>query len=649
MITPLATSTLKVYLGWAGTGTMSPGSAALTSVGFSALPWQSVGDPLTAADIGNYISVIGAGPDMPFVPAFGPGGELLATQVTAVADGANCTLASVASNDTEPGAANVVLYRRKKYKDGSLRIDWALSSRARSTAVFTLDSLDGSMVAVAGMPVLIYDPVTATLWGGIIQTVDVINETARDGGLLHFECSCVSWAFLLDRRPINPWILNGGVFSDSLRSVCQHLVYDYCDSEGLSVASVVGPTIDLNVSGLADRTVAQALDQACANASDATHAYVWYVDEWRIVHVIEASTTAAPWHLSDLDATDANVLVKLKYTTTLDKIVNVTFLDASAVLSPAIPENFVGNGSQESFPVTKPIGATPTVTVGGVSKTVGQKNGVTAFQWYWSPGSGGIDRGTDGIPGSGVSVVVTYQPQSRQLFQDRNITSIDIQSRIESGTGQWGAHVPYSVPFDEADGPTVAEQANLETAGSPKSLEFVTYKYGLAFGQIFHVTLAKLHLTDFPLLIDTVSLSTDDNYMKWTIHCVRGPVIGDYITALSSLGGSGGSSGGGGVGGVGGGGSPSGGGVPTLVTDVTLTSDTTINNPGAPTSSGQLWVVILRQDATGHWTVTWGTDVELAPPIDNTSEPSTMYIISFVGIGTKWYVCGTPILGRRNV
>lgn len=88
----------------------------------------------------------------------------------------------------------------------------------------------------------------------------------------------------------------------------------------------------------------------------------------------------------------------------------------------------------------------------------------------------------------------------------------------------------------------------------------------------------------------------------------------------------------------------------TYITNVTFTADGSVASPGSP-QDGNLWIARVCQDAVGGWTVTWGTNVLLGPLINPTfnGDPSTMCLITFVGIAGKWYVCGTPILGVPTV
>lgn len=92
------------------------------------------------------------------------------------------------------------------------------------------------------------------------------------------------------------------------------------------------------------------------------------------------------------------------------------------------------------------------------------------------------------------------------------------------------------------------------------------------------------------------------------------------------------------------------GGAAAVQTSQTLTAATTVASPGTPVN-GALWIARYDQDSVGGWAITWPVDIPLAPQVLATvnSAPLTMCIITFVGIGGKWYACADPILAAPIV
>ena len=77
-----------------------------------------------------------------------------------------------------------------------------------------------------------------------------------------------------------------------------------------------------------------------------------------------------------------------------------------------------------------------------------------------------------------------------------------------------------------------------------------------------------------------------------------------------------------------------------ILTDQTLTAATTVNAP----ASGNDWSVILRQDATGGWPITWGPNITAThTAIDATA--STISTFRFIKSGSNWVMVGQPTTG----
>ena len=630
---------LKVKLGRVGHGDMVIGSLAVTNIGFSALPWESVGPPLTNADLQAEITIIGAGPDMPFVPAFGPKGQMIISRIGSVTSPNSCTINFAAQNNTQPGAANVTVYRPVDYRYDSIRLEKSLTSITRSSLYFEIQSRHGEMVCIEGMPVLLEDEFLGDLWGGSIDTVEMVNETGTLGDPITFKVTCVSWASLLERRPINPYVLNGGNFTaQTLKSICEHLVYDYCDSEGLSVNATTGPTIDLNLAGNADKSVADGLNEACSKSSNPSETYIWEVGPWKSVNVYRAEITPAPWGINDADGSDNSILVKVNYRRTRSKMANGVYLWCTAVLRDTPDETYSGDGTDTGFSTTKPIGITPEITVAGVAKTVGLANAAITYDWYWSPGSPSLTAAV--APALGATIVVKYKAQSAELFNGLNTDAIDKQLRIEGGTGQWFTRMQYDLPIRAEDCPLLALSFADKLAQIPKELTVVTHRPYLNIGQTIPIALAQFALASALYLIERIVMTTEGGYFKWEVQCVNGPSIGDYLTAFGvmAVGGTGNVTAGG-FGGGSGTGEPGGSGVTVVELDIVASG--TISGPDP--NVGGLLVLYIAINGVGGFNVEFDPAVFRWPPYIDTT-PNLAVTAIFASVEGKWtYV---PVNGR---
>jgi len=94
-------------------------------------------------------------------------------------------------------------------------------------------------------------------------------------------------------------------------------------------------------------------------------------------------------------------------------------------------------------------------------------------------------------------------------------------------------------------------------------------------------------------------------------------------------------------------GSFSGGGqAASIVTDPrTLTAPSTTINPPA---GGALWMVILRQDATGGRTIAWGPGVSAASTyIDPTPNTVSTFLFAYDSTVNQWVMCLQPTTGMQ--
>lgn len=83
------------------------------------------------------------------------------------------------------------------------------------------------------------------------------------------------------------------------------------------------------------------------------------------------------------------------------------------------------------------------------------------------------------------------------------------------------------------------------------------------------------------------------------------------------------------------------------VKKVLLAANTLITSPGAPSSDGQLLVVAVSQDATGHHTITWDAPFKGAP-INISGTPSTTNMFWFVGLSSSWWLAAVPVFGTAG-
>jgi len=360
---PISTQSLHFKLGYVGSGTMSPGSTTLLTI-----DGGSIQGTLSQADKGTQVSVIFAGPSLPFVPRYPeypPGtfypGSLLVAKIAQVVDGNTAYLDKAASNDTLPNSNNVTVYREVSTDINSpIKVQWTLTTSSRGTLSATIFDPHGSLNVFAGMPVYLYDDVYGDYFGGAIDTVKARNIPGKIPGAnpIYWDIQAVAWSSVLERRIINPYYppfndpltgtssdgsgtvppsgwhgppapatpanwptpITGGVGGNSgvyqpgqftnmyLGDIVNQIIFGYCDSEGLSSNSAngVGPLINFYQANPGKDTIAQAIDNAAQAGFTADQSWFWWIDPWKQVFLVPSQTFYAPWNVDESGASGPN-------------------------------------------------------------------------------------------------------------------------------------------------------------------------------------------------------------------------------------------------------------------------------------------------------------------------------------------------------
>ena len=78
-------------------------------------------------------------------------------------------------------------------------------------------------------------------------------------------------------------------------------------------------------------------------------------------------------------------------------------------------------------------------------------------------------------------------------------------------------------------------------------------------------------------------------------------------------------------------------GAGALLDQVSLTADTTVTGPGAPSADGDLLIVAVTHDGLGAWVLTWGGDFAAGSPSNVADKANAVTVFPFVGIGGTWW------------
>ncbi len=418
----------------------------------------------------------------------------------------------------------------------------------KATLSFGIITLDGSLQPPRGKPVWMYDSAddgtghsVGDVFGGFLDKVVKANMPGNPHALT-IQCDCVDWAGLLTRRLVGSY--NSTYGGLSLLDTARAVVYGHADDEGFLVEGVDGPMIPF-VQYDYGTDNGSALDDLCSRAFDATHSYFWFVDPWKVIHVVLQTSLPAPWDINDDLLTDGNILVQVTVEETGEKKCNRAYVSATQELQDPITETFLGDGSSFTFNTSAPVGAAPTVTLNGQAQTVGVRPFDTGRQWYWTYNSSAIEQSkeTDGLGGFLVmfqpisnkqSLSVTYQGYTKAEGWSQFGAGVDAEAAIEGGTGFCDLSISISNPTVKGDAQAIAEAAAESGSSSPLRLTVSSYRGGLKIAQHIGVKLSQFNI-DRVFLIDLLTMDTQDRLKLWTADLVAGPLIGDWRDAIINL------------------------------------------------------------------------------------------------------------------
>jgi hypothetical protein len=526
---PHTTAALVLELGTVYGCTMTAGSAAISSSG------------LSPSDVGRKVSVIGAGAATgdPYTAA------LLVSTVTSYSDG-DYTLADAAITSVSPND-NLTVYRPLNTTADVLTrspISYNKSlSTGKATLSFSVWSGDGSIQPQQGQPIWLHHDDLGDLFGGYIATIDQRNEPGTVG--IETACSCVDWSGLLTQRLIGTY--DSTYSSITLQALCEAIVYHHGGSEGFVVDSVTGPTI-LAAAYDYTSTVPDGLTDACGRASGPADSYWWYVDAWKVVHVVQQNTNMAPFSFRELDGSaHENWLAQIAVNVTGEKQANRVYANGKE-LGAQIAQTFLGDGSTQQFTLVNNAGLVVGIDVRtdlltmGAAQTFAPKGAVDrtgapiVAQWYWSIDGAAIEQDATGAPLTRMQGLhVDYQPSLPISAFYQYDAGVDAAAMVQGGTGYRDLKV--DVPGIQPAGGIADIAQNIATmmSGLPVSIEAQTYRGGLDVAQLIPVELVLFHLALTDYLIDEVTLDCADNLMLWTVHMVSGPLIGDWRNAWINL------------------------------------------------------------------------------------------------------------------
>jgi hypothetical protein len=264
--------------------------------------------------------------------------------------------------------------------------------------------------------------------------------------------------------------------------------------------------------------------------------YFWNMDRNSALTFKARAGTPAPFCLY---STDLLFLPQVTPLNAADLYRNQQIITNTVGITDTQHEEKIADGSASSWSMKYPLYSAPTITVGGISKTVGVQGVDTGKDFYWQKGSVSIgqDASADTIT-SGYILEFDYVGQFPDQVTRNNLPEQAARASVEGGSGivcaiEDGKGMLSSNAIVKADG-LLARHANNDTVQITVTTEV---KLGLQSGMIVPVFLPEHHLNNRQLLVTKVSRS---GYMSTagitvyrdTITATDGPSLNNWGDVL---------------------------------------------------------------------------------------------------------------------
>lgn len=364
--------------------------------------------------------------------------------------------------------------------------------------------------------VTFYNGATKIFGGYVVSTSEEI-----EGLLKYFSVTCNDYTLDLDRQ-----LVAENYDGMTVNAIIADLVATYLT--GFTTTNV-NCTATIDFVQFNYITVSQCLKKLVSLLGN----YDYYIDYNKDIHFFQNDIVPAPYGLTDTSANfDWN---SLKYDTDSGQIKNTIIIQGGLVpLSTTRNYYFNGDGTKTSFVLGDKLDGTPTLTVGGVAKTVGidGTDADASFQWMWSAANNAIRSTSGNTAGAGTNnIVVTGYPLYPLVAIFENNASV----------------VAYGVKQFLIQDKTIVTQAAAEQRATAEILKYANPTYrgtfetqtdGLLVGQTLTInsTIRNIN-SSFKIMQIRTTIYAPTSTLKYSVTFVSADPIGinDILNKLLIL------------------------------------------------------------------------------------------------------------------
>ena len=228
---------------------------------------------------------------------------------------------------------------------------------------------------------------------------------------------------------------------------------------------------------------------AIQRLSDLT-SYSWYVDYQKDLHFFESNTEVAPFAIADGDGNSIPDSFSVK--DDFSQIRNRVFIKGGEVEGELRSESYNGDAVKDTFSLANKFSKLPTVTVGGVTKTVGVDyiDDADSFDCLWSFETQYIKFKASSIPAVGTNnIVITGIP----------LYTLVVQVEDPASVAQYGIFEYAKTDTSLKSKQDAIAMARADIAAYKDGVidvSFDTYTSGLRSGQILNVQSSLFDIND---------------------------------------------------------------------------------------------------------------------------------------------------------
>jgi hypothetical protein len=261
----------------------------------------------------------------------------------------------------------------------------------------------------------------------------------------------------------------------------------------------------------------------------------WNIDSSKRIWFLGSTVVSAPWQVTSADMHDEDA-TELEEGNPLYR--NRQYLVNVKEVTSLQTESQKGDGSSRAFTVAYPVHQAPaSITVNGVSKTVGIKQVDTGKDFYWAKGDTVIAQDSGGtLLTSSDTWQIQYYGEWDAVYLAQDSGGVATQAALEGGTTGYVEDVD-SVAGIAGDS-ALAQIANGKLARFcqyGRRLTFKTTKAGLRSGQLATVTLPEHSLAGAQMLIEHVAAQEVGIRLWYTVTAVIGPIDSSWVQFFQQL------------------------------------------------------------------------------------------------------------------